>query len=139
MLQPDSRQKDLSRAYVVGASKERVLAIRKRLERDGIAVAGHCDHPRGFLPPKETTFVLLITDMGCHAALDRARAYCRLNGMPCVGGLWRTWSTTRQRLLVMQRAAPECAEACPLRRCAGGGLLDDTPSPAGRVRQEGKQ
>lgn len=85
-------------AYVVGASKERLPAIRARLLKDGIQVCGHCDCPRAFRPPRCTALILLIADMGCHVALDRAREYCRIRGVPCVGGLWRSWSTTRERL-----------------------------------------
>lgn len=86
------------RAYVVGASKERLPTIRARLFEDGIDVCGHCDRPREFCPPRDANVVLLITDMGCHAALRKAREYCRVSGVPCVGGVWRTWSATRQRL-----------------------------------------
>jgi hypothetical protein len=105
---------------VVGASKERVPAVRERLRQDGIDVCGHCDRPRDFCPPRDAQVVLLITDMGNHAALQKAREYCRARGLPCVGGLWRTWSTTRQRLSALA-AAGGCAPRCPLRpRCRAG-------------------
>lgn len=110
-----------ARAYVVGASKERLATIRERLRRDGFDVCGHCDRPREFSPPLDTTFMLLITDMGCHATLQKAREYCRLTGTPCVGGVWRSWSTTRERISTLARprrgdACAGCARACCARR-----------------------
>lgn len=109
-----------SRAYVVGASKERLAAIRERLRRDGFDVCGHCDRPREFSPPRDTTFMLLVTDMGCHATLQKAREYCRLTGTPCVGGVWRSWSTTRERISTLaprrRDACVGCARACCARR-----------------------
>jgi hypothetical protein len=117
-MEADREQRDdVQRVYVVGASKERLATIRDRLLRDGIAVNGHCDQARRFSPPADTAFVLLITDMGCHAALDKARAYCRLTGLPCMGGLWRTWSVTRQRLAThADMAGASCAAGhCPIR------------------------
>jgi hypothetical protein len=110
-----------TRAYVVGASKERVAAVRERLRRDGFDVCGHCDRPRDSCPPRDAELVLLITDMGNHAALQKARDYCRLRGLPCVGGLWRTWSTTRQRLSAVTARGAPCPPRCPLRaRCGAG-------------------
>lgn len=106
-----------SLAYVVGASKERLPTIRERLRRDGFDVCGHCDRPREFAPPQDTSFMLLITDMGCHATLQKAREYSRLTGTPCVGGVWRSWSTTRERLSTALRA-PACA-GCAARECCG--------------------
>jgi len=122
MEAPREQRTGAQRAYVVGASKERLAAVRSRLLQDGIAVTGHCDQARQFNPPADTSLVLLITDMGGHAALDKARAYCRLTGLPCVGGLWRTWSITRQRLAVrVEMASPSCAASgCPLRTRLGG-------------------
>jgi hypothetical protein len=93
----------VTRAYVVGASKERLGTVRARLRVDGFDVCGHCDHPREFCPPRDADLVLLITDMGNHAALRKAREFCRLRDLPCVGGVWRTWSTTRQRLSASTR------------------------------------
>jgi hypothetical protein len=109
------------RAYVVGASKERLATIRERLRREGFDVCGHCDRPREFAPPRDTGFMLLITDMGCHATLQKAREYCRLTGTPCVGGVWRSWSTTRERISTLARpqrrdACAGCARACCARR-----------------------
>jgi hypothetical protein len=104
---------------VVGASRERLPTLRERLRRDGFDVCGHCDSAREFCPPRDAEIVLLITDMGNHAALQKARDYCRLRDLPCVGGLWRTWSTTRQRLSAATARAGGCAGVgCPLReRC----------------------
>jgi hypothetical protein len=109
-----------ARAYVVGASKERLSTIRERLRRDGIDVCGHCDAPREFCPPRDCHLVLLITDMGNHGAIRKAREYCRVSGILCIGGLWRTWSTTRQRLsqLGSRGAARGCDTSCPLRTCS---------------------
>jgi hypothetical protein len=115
-----SAERVASLAYVVGASKERLPAIRDRLRKDGFDVCGHCDGAREFSPPQETHFVLLITDMGCHAALKKARAYCRTTGLPCIGGVWRTWSTTRERLSSLPaRRGTSCSANCPLRECCG--------------------
>lgn len=121
-----------ARAYVVGASKERLPAIRDRLRRDGFDVCGHCDGAREFCPPRDAQFVLLITDMGCHAALKKARAYCRSTGLPCVGGVWRTWSTTRERLSAIPRTAGRgpCPGSCPLRGCC------TNPADVQRARRE---
>ena len=108
------------RAYVVGASKERLPAVCERLRADGIDVCGHCDHPREFCPPRDASLVLLITDMGSHAALQKAREHCRLRGLPCVGGLWRTWSTTRERLsAATSPPRPACDPCCPARKRCG--------------------
>jgi hypothetical protein len=111
------------RAYVVGASRERLPTIRERLRKDGFDVCGHCDAAREFCPPRDASFVLLITDMGCHAALKKAREFCRTSGLPCVGGVWRTWSTTRERLSslgVPSHRKTHCPPSCPLRDCCGG-------------------
>lgn len=106
-----------NRVYVVGASKERLPIVCERLRADGVDVCGHCDHSRDFCPPREATLVLLITDMGSHAALQKAREHCRHSGLPCVGGLWRTWSTTRQRLsAATSRPRPACDPCCPARK-----------------------
>ncbi len=122
-IQPTSeRARFASRAYVVGASKERLATIRERLRRDGVDVCGHCDRPREFSPPRDASLMLLITDMGCHATLQKAREYCRHTGVPCVGGVWRSWSTTRERLAAMTlppRVAA-CAGTCPAQGCCGG-------------------
>jgi hypothetical protein len=104
----------VQRAYVVGASKERLPRVRQRLQSAGFDVCGHCDHPREFCPPGDCDLVLLITDMGSHAAIQKAREYCRLRDLPCVGGLWRTWSTTRQRLTDVVTRPPVCDAGCPL-------------------------
>lgn len=105
------------RAYVVGASKERMSTVGERLRRDGFDVCGHCDHPREFRPPRDLNLVLLITDMGNHAAIRKAREYCRARGVPCVGGLWRTWSTTRERLMSVAARANGCCPGCPMQGC----------------------
>jgi hypothetical protein len=120
-MAPD-REGGGGRTYVVGASKERLPIISERLRQDGFDVCGHCDRPREFCPPRDAALVLLITDMGCHATLQKARDYCRQNGVPCVGGVWRTWSTTRERLKTLaesRRESGRCPEACPLHACCG--------------------
>jgi hypothetical protein len=125
----------VSRAYIVGASKERLATIRERLRRDGFDVCGHCDRPREFCPPRDASLMLLITDMGCHATLQKAREYCRLTGIPCVGGVWRSWSTTRERLSALTRAArgtTACAANCPLQGCCG------RPAAGSAARAEAK-
>jgi hypothetical protein len=108
-----------SRAYVVGASKERLGTIRERLRLDGVEVCGHCDRPREFSPPRDASFMLLITDMGCHATMKKAREYARLNGVPCVGGVWRSWSTTRDRLAAVRAQRAEVCKNCPAHGCCG--------------------
>ena len=114
------------RAYVVGASKERLSTIRERLRRDGFDVCGHCDRPREFSPPRDASFMLLITDMGCHATLQKAREHCRLTGTPCVGGVWRTWSTTRARISALAGAprSDACAGCEARDRCGAGAVAE---------------
>ncbi len=128
---PPADSASASSTYVVGASKERLPVISERLRQDGFDVCGHCDRPREFCPPRDAALVLLITDMGCHATLQKARDYCRQSGVPCIGGVWRTWSTTRQRLKTLaesRQRTGRCPEECPLHPCCG-----DPPAKAARA------